>query len=79
MLLIHGEKDTLVRPRNSRELAKLVETAGGEAQLKLFPEMEHNDPLIAFASPWRDRRDVVETIATFARDVTAKPSPAKNP
>ena len=79
MLLIHGEKDTLVRPRNSRELAKLLETAGGEAQLKLYPEMEHNDPLIAFASPWRDRRDVVETIATFARDVTAEPSPAKNP
>ena len=72
MLLVHGEKDTLVRPRNSRELAKLIKTAGGEATLKLYPEMEHNDPLISFASPWRDRRDVVRTITAFAKDVTAR-------
>lgn len=72
MLLVHGEKDTLVRPRNSRELAKLIETAGGQATLKLYPEMEHNDPLISFASPWRDQRDVVQTITAFAKDVTAR-------
>ena len=72
MLLVHGEKDTLVRPRNSRELAKLIETAGGEATLKLYPEMEHNDPLISFASPWRDQRDVVKTITAFAVEVTAR-------
>lgn len=70
MLLVHGEKDTLVRPRNSRELAKLIQTAGGKATLQLYPEMEHNDPLISFASPWRDRRDVVEVISAFAKDVT---------
>ncbi|MEM7701315.1 MAG: alpha/beta hydrolase [Pseudomonadota bacterium] len=72
MLLIHGEKDTLVRPRNSRKLAKLIETAGGNATLQLYPEMEHNDPLISFASPWRERRDVVETISAFAKDVTRR-------
>jgi len=72
MLLIHGEKDTLVRPRNSRELAQLVETAGGDITLKLYAEMEHNDPLISFAAPWRTRRDVVETISAFAKRVTKR-------
>ena len=72
MLLIHGEKDTLVRPRNSRELAKLIETAGGTVTLKLYPDMEHNDPLISLASPWRGRRDVVETISAFAQKAAAR-------
>lgn len=72
LLLIHGEEDTLVRPRNSRELARLIETAGGTATLKLYREMAHNDPLISFAAPWRANRDVVETISTFAREVTAR-------
>ncbi|MEL6541789.1 MAG: alpha/beta hydrolase [Pseudomonadota bacterium] len=72
MLLIHGEKDTLVRSRNSRELAKLIKTAGGKVRLQLYPEMEHNDPLISFASPWRERRDVVEVISAFAKAVTER-------
>lgn len=71
ILLIHGEKDTLVRPRNSRDLAALIDTAGGRAALKLYPEMGHNDPLIALASPWRKRREVARAIARFAKKVTA--------
>lgn len=67
-LLIHGEKDTLVRPRNSRELARRLLDAGAEVQTRFFPEMEHNDPLLALASPWRRDRTVVDTIAKFARE-----------
>jgi acetyl esterase/lipase len=70
-LLIHGEKDTLVRPRNSIELAKLVEAAGGEAMLRLYPDMGHNDPLLSLASPWRGSRDVADLIAQFAGKASA--------
>ncbi|MEO1647241.1 MAG: alpha/beta hydrolase [Pseudomonadota bacterium] len=70
-LLVHGEKDTLVRPRNSRELAQLIETAGGSAKLKIYDDMEHNDPLISLAAPWRNRRDVAQRITEFALEVTA--------
>ena len=66
ILLVHGEKDSLVRPRNSRELAQLIETAGGSATLLLYPDMEHNDPLIALASPWRSNRTVAQDFAEFA-------------
>ncbi|MDJ0978553.1 MAG: alpha/beta hydrolase [Erythrobacter sp.] len=72
-LLIHGEKDTLVRPRNSRELAALIETAGGAATLRLFPDMNHNDPLISLASPWRKRRDLAATISAFAGNAARSP------
>jgi acetyl esterase/lipase len=67
-LLIHGEKDTLVRPRNSHELARRLLDVGAEVQTRFFPEMEHNDPLLALASPWRRDRTVVDTIAKFARE-----------
>ncbi len=72
MLLLHGEKDTLVRPRNSRELAQLIKTAGGSARLRIYPQMAHNDPLLSLASPWRQRRDVVDTITAFAEKATAR-------
>lgn len=71
-LLIHGANDTLVRPRNSQELAGRMVAAGGDVQTHFYPAMEHNDPLISLASPWRNSRDVDETIAEFARSVTAR-------
>ncbi|MEM1051055.1 MAG: alpha/beta hydrolase [Pseudomonadota bacterium] len=67
MLLIHGEKDTLVGVRHSRDLASTVSEAGGEAKLELYPDMAHNDPLISIAAPWRKRRDIVPKIADFVR------------
>jgi acetyl esterase/lipase len=70
MLLIHGEKDTLVYPRNTRLLAERIVAVGGTASTRFYPEMGHNDPLIALAAPWREwtkeRRDVADMIADFA-------------
>lgn len=73
-LLIHGEKDTLVKPRNTRTLAQMVESAGGSVSVQYYPEMEHNDPLISLAEPWRSRRTVADMIAEFAREVTSAES-----
>lgn len=67
MLFIHGEEDTLVRPRNSRFLAQELEQAGASAQTIFRPEMDHNQPLISLAAPWRSRRDIAATIVRFAR------------
>jgi len=71
-LLIHGEKDTLVGMRHSRALAQQAGDAGAEAGLTLYPEMEHNDPLISIAAPWRGRREVVPQIAEFVRQQGAQ-------
>ena len=69
LLLVHGEKDRLVRPKNTPMLAEMIETAGGTAEAHLYPEMAHREPLIALASPWRQRRDIDDKIAEFARSL----------
>ena len=70
LLLVHGEQDTLVKPRNTRALAAALDAAGAPVQTIFYPDMDHNAPLIALASPWRGRRDVGREIAAFARGVT---------
>ncbi len=68
ILLVHGQQDTLVKPRNTCSLHAALEGAGGQSQIRLYPDMEHRDPLIALAAPWRLRRDIVGFIADFARN-----------
>lgn len=70
MLLIHGGADTTVRPRNSRILARKLETAGAHAIVVERPDMKHSDPLIALAAPWRSRGPVFELVASFAQAVS---------
>ena len=65
MLLLHGEADTTVGLFHSQRLAKGITEAGGKAHLKTYPEMNHTDPLVSIASPWRDRRDIVAQITQF--------------
>lgn len=65
LLLIHGEQDTLVKPRNSRALASEVEAAGGEVTAQFYEDMDHNAPLLALAAPWVSRRDIAGRIADF--------------
>ena len=71
MLLIHGEKDTLVKPRNTRVLAERLNEAGANALTFFEPEMDHNRPLITLAAPFRRNTDMVEVIAGFAYAVTS--------
>lgn len=68
MLLIQGEQDDLVRPRNARILSEALVEAGGHAQTVFYPEMGHNGPLLSFAAPLRSRRDVVSVITEFANE-----------
>jgi acetyl esterase/lipase len=70
-LLVHGTQDTLVKPRNSRELARRIEAAGGMAGTLFLEGANHNDPLLALAAPWRSRREVADAIARFAREAVA--------
>ncbi|UAB78413.1 alpha/beta hydrolase [Erythrobacter sp. SCSIO 43205] len=72
MLLIHGEEDTTVGLFHSKRLSRKIQAAGGTATLSTYPAMSHTDPLISIASPWRNRRDIVDQIATFARYVKAQ-------
>ncbi|MXP15290.1 carboxylesterase family protein [Altererythrobacter confluentis] len=77
MLLVQGDKDTVVKPRNARVLAAAVKKAGGAVTRATFTEMDHNGPILALASPWRKDRDMINLIDKFAREVLTKKTAAK--
>ncbi len=70
-LLLTGEDDTTVKPRNSIALATRLNAAGVEAEVVRYPAVDHIDIVIALARPLRGRAPVLEDMARFARRVTA--------
>ena len=70
LLLLTGEADTTVKPRNTRALAIAMEQAGGSVETEFHPDMDHADILLALANPWRRDRTMVERIAAFAREAS---------
>jgi acetyl esterase/lipase len=65
LLLISGDADTTVRPRNSTELAARTRMAGGAAELILYPGITHTGPLKALARPFRRHAPVLRDVAAF--------------
>lgn len=55
VLLIHGTADLTVRPANSERLAAAWQRAGGQADLRLYPEVDHVDAVAAFSDFLRKR------------------------
>jgi acetyl esterase/lipase len=74
-LLLHGEADTRVKPRNSRKLAGLLQAAGSDVRLKLYPGLGHIGILTALAIPFRRQAPVLADVAAFAREVTGESAP----
>lgn len=72
MLLVQGEKDPLVRPRNAPVLAKAITEAGGQVETAMFADMAHNGPVLALASPWRRNRELLDRINTFTKEAVEK-------
>lgn len=70
-LLLHGARDTLVHPRDSRRLAERLQAAGVDARVKLYPAIGHIGMVTALARPLRGRAPVLEDVAAFASQVTA--------
>lgn len=68
LLLLTGEADTTVKPRNTRALAQAIGAAGGSARTGFYPGMDHADILLALACPWRRDRAVLDQVVTFARE-----------
>lgn len=57
MLLVTGDADTTVRPRNSRALARALAGAGAEADLVVLEGVDHAGPVVKLAHPFsRDAR-----------------------
>lgn len=71
-LLLTGEDDTTVKPRNSRALSAALTAAGGSAQMVTYPGIDHIDVLIALSRPLRSRAPVLADASAFIDRVTRR-------
>ena len=55
LLLLQGGGDDEVPPENARMMAERAQAMGGDATLKLYPDVGHSSILLAFARPHRTR------------------------
>ena len=68
ILLLHGEADEVVLPRNSIDLARAIEAAGGEATLRLYPGLGHAEAITALTPLFDGKADIKGAIAVFLAD-----------
>lgn len=71
-LLLTGEDDTTVKPRNSEALTARLDEAGVEAELVRYGDIDHIDIVIALSRPLRGRASVLDDMAAFAGRVTSR-------
>jgi len=66
-LLFHGLEDSVVKPLNTRMLAKALAQAGTPARLEMLPELGHAGILLALSRPFDDWAPVHAAITDFVR------------
>jgi acetyl esterase/lipase len=78
LLLLTGNDDHQVRPRNSTALAAAVTATGGHAEVKIYKGLGHIGLVTAIAPPFQWRAPVLHDIVTFLRR-TPSPTPRAVP
>jgi acetyl esterase/lipase len=71
MLLLWGEDDTTVGPRNIQSLERAMRAVGGAVETKTYPGVDHIEIMLALSRPFRGRAPVLADVTAFARRVTA--------
>jgi acetyl esterase/lipase len=70
-LLLWGDDDSTVLPRNSERLATRLREAGNDVTTQAYHGVGHVKPLLAFSRPFRDAVPVLPAVDAFVRRVTA--------
>jgi acetyl esterase/lipase len=70
LLLLWGEDDDTVGPRNLESLARVQRAAGGRVETKVYENVDHIDILLALSRPFRGRATVLDDVTAFAQAVT---------
>jgi acetyl esterase/lipase len=71
MLLLWGDRDTTVGPRNLQGLERALRVAGGAVETKIYPNVDHVGIMLALSRPFRGRAPVLADVVAFARRVTS--------
>jgi len=64
-LLLTGDADDVVRPRNNRALAAALRLKGAKVEVKEYPGVGHIGILLALSKPFRGKADVLTTMTAF--------------
>jgi acetyl esterase/lipase len=67
LLLLSGDADTTVKPRNSRVLAKTITEKGGPALVRFYEGITHSGIVMAIARPFRGKAPVIDDIIAFTK------------
>ncbi len=67
-LLLTGRDDTTVDPGNSLRLAQKIRDLGGEARVKLYPDLGHAGIVGALAAPLRHWAPILEDAVGFIKE-----------
>ncbi len=70
LLLLHGDADTTVRPRNVARLEARMQAAGGTVETKIYPGMDHKGAVLALSRPFRAKSTLLPDAVAFAKRVT---------
>ena len=68
----HGTADTVVRVRNSQNLAAAMHKVGGAATLRTYDGLSHNDLVIALTGPLAYKGPILAEATDFLRGATAR-------
>lgn len=69
----HGEADETVRPGNSTRLQAAITDAGGEAEVRLYPGVDHEGTVTPLSLVYRTNIPLLREASAFARRVTMLP------
>jgi acetyl esterase/lipase len=76
MLLVTGDADTRVKPRNSKELARRLTAAGVPNTPVLLEGVTHEGIIMQFALPFLHDRRTLDAVLPFLEKVSAPASVA---
>lgn len=65
MLLLHGERDRIVKSEASVNFAKALTAAGSSAEAKIYPKIGHFEIFAAFLWGWRWRASTLRDTEAF--------------
>lgn len=65
LLLLTGDADTVVKPRNSKSLNAKMHEMGGKSELKIYKGIDHADIVMALSRPFRDKAPVITDVTRF--------------
>ena len=74
MLLMHGDADETVYPKNSRNMARKVNASGGSAVLKIYPGVGHIGMIAPLAAPLRFYGSQLDDFAAFINEASSADS-----